>query len=173
MIKNYLKKDVKEFLTESNAIESVYGSDSLKEAQEAWDYAFKNKDKFNTPYILEVHRLLAQRLHPSIAGQFRDCDVWIGGDRKPNLTPMGFNNLVNDWCNEFKEQLKNIKDLSREQREKTVQWNHIKIEGIHPHQDFNGRTYRLLMNIQRFLFALPILIIHEGDEQMDYYRWFK
>lgn len=173
MIKNYLKRDIKDFLMESNAIESVYSAESLEDSLKAWDYALKNKGKFDADYVLGVHGLLMQRLNPSIAGQFRDCDVWIGGERKVNLTPDGFRNIVGQWCLDFQEQLKHLKDYSRENREKTAEQNHIKFEGIHPFADGNGRTGRLLMNIQRLLFGLPILIIHEGDEQMDYYRWFQ
>ena len=172
-MKQYLKRDIKEMLLESNCIEGVYSKEALSDALESWDYAFNNKDKFDVPYILEIHRLLMQRQEPTIAGQFRDCDVWVGGQKRINLSPLGFNNFITSWCEDFKEQLNHLPDYSRENRERTMMWNHIKFENLHPFVDGNGRTGRILMNIQRYLFSLPILIIHEGDEQRDYYEWFR
>jgi hypothetical protein len=29
------------------------------------------------------------------------------------------------------------------------------------------------MNVQRLMIGLPLLIIHEGEEQFSYYKWFK
>jgi DNA phosphorothioation-dependent restriction protein DptG len=50
---------------------------------------------------------------------------------------------------------------------------HIEFEGIHPFEDGNGRVGRILLNVHRISVGLPILIIHEGAEQMKYYEWFR
>jgi len=50
---------------------------------------------------------------------------------------------------------------------------YIEFEEIHPFEDGNGRTGRILMNLQRIKLGLSLLIIHEGKEQMEYYKWFK
>ena len=57
--------------------------------------------------------------------------------------------------------------------EETIEQDHIWFEKIHPFEDGNGRTGRILMNIQRLNAGLPLLIIHEGKEQMEYYKWFQ
>ena len=50
---------------------------------------------------------------------------------------------------------------------------HIDFEQLHPFEDGNGRVGRILYNIHRVTLGLPIHIIHEGEEQMEYYKWFK
>ena len=50
---------------------------------------------------------------------------------------------------------------------------HIQFEHIHPFEDGNGRTGRILMNLQLRKRGLPIMVIHEGKEQSEYYKWFK
>ena len=50
---------------------------------------------------------------------------------------------------------------------------HIQFEHIHPFEDGNGRVGRILMNFQLVKKGLPILVIHEGKEQREYYKWFK
>lgn len=168
-MKKYNKEDVTEMLCESNAIEDVYSAQALKEAQEAWDFAFANKKKIDLNYILEVHRLLGQRLAPTIAGKWRDCDVYIGGHRKIFISEALIKEDVSNWIKKCQE---NISKLSLIEKENKVTNWHLDYEEIHPFQDLNGRSGRILMNIQRFNAGLPIWIIHEGKEQQKYYRLF-
>lgn len=168
-MKKYTKKDVTEMLCESNAIENVYSKMALTDAQKAWDFAFANRNKITLEYILEIHRLLGQHLYPKIAGKWRDCDVYIGGHRKIFVSETLIKEDVSAWIKKCEEDISNLSD--KKKSNKITNW-HLDIEEIHPHQDLNGRTYRLIMNIQRFNAGLPIWIIHEGDEQMGYYRLF-
>lgn len=50
--------------------------------------------------------------------------------------------------------------------------HHVEYEIIHPFVDGNGRTGRMFMNWERLKGGLPILVIHEGEEQQEYYKWF-
>ena len=56
--------------------------------------------------------------------------------------------------------------------DKHAEFCHVMFEKTHPFIDFNGRTGRILWNIHRHLLGLPIKIIHEGEEQMEYYKLF-
>jgi len=172
-MKDYTKKSIKEFLIESNAVECVYSKEALEDSLKAWDYAFKNRDNFNVNYVLEIHRLLMKRLYPECAGKFRDCSVWIGGEKKKNYGPIVLEQMINNWCEDFKEQLKYSYGIDDSQKDLMCENNHINFENIHPYIDGNGRTGRLLWNIQRYILGLPIKIIHEGDEQYDYYQLFR
>lgn len=165
-IKNWLKNqrktveatsEVLEFLHESNLIESERSGLALLDAAKAWGYISKKKT-LKVLDILTVHDLLMKNLNPRIAGRIRNVSVWIGG--KPGANPASVSYLLDDLV---KIVPKNWKEIKR--------W-HIDFEGIHPFEDSNGRTGRIIMNWQRKKNGLPILIIHHGEEQSEYYQWF-
>ncbi len=167
-MKQYTKKDIREFLIESNAIEGKYDKIFLDNSLKAWEYAFKNKNKIDISYILKIHFLLAIENDKSIAGKFRDCDVWFCGSRKKNHGPHGFEIMVNGWINSC--DINKIKKLDN--KESIILNWHLDFQDIYPFRDYNGSVGRILLNIHRFLVGLPILIIHEGEEQVNYYNLF-
>lgn len=158
------KKETK-FLFESNKIEGEYSEEALEDAKEAWKYSkvfIPIGRKIDISMILSTHRFLMRRLDSRIAGNIREVDVWIGGRKGTN--PKEIIEELRRLCNPV------IYPISSEILIK--RW-HIQFEKIHPFEDGNGRTGRILMNIQRLKLELPLLIIHEGNEQMEYYKWFK
>lgn len=151
-----------EFLKESNAIERVYSDEALQDAKQSWMMAkVCGDEKISIDYILAIHRRLMKRLNPEIAGKLRDCRVFVG-NRECMYYPE-IRKALFKWCKKYKKP-KTWKDIKQA---------HIDFRDIHPHQDGNGRTGRILMNIQRLNAGLPILIIHEGKEQQSYYKWFR
>lgn len=152
---------VREFLKESNAIEGVHGKGALDDALEAWDFVM-SKNTITLDTIKETHRLLMrhQPLAKKYIGEFRDCNIWIGG--KLGMLPIIIRPTLQwEFCFETMRVYPNWKAL------------HIKYEKIHPFADGNGRTGRIFMNWTRLKRCdLPILTIHEGEEQMNYYKWF-
>jgi len=155
-----MKKEEIEFLKESNAIEREYSQESLEDAIKAWVMACINSQQINIYYILGIHRRLLARLNPKIMGKIRKCPVMIGGKTK-------FTSKEEIIC----ELIKLCEIIPKTEKE-IKEW-HIIFEDIHPFEDGNGRTGRILMNIQRLKIKLPLLIIHEGEEQREYYKWFK
>ena len=172
-----MNPDVIEFLRESNAIESVYDEDSLKQAIYAWEYIIEQKE-LTIHDVLRVHAILMknQDLLPSEKGFFRRCAVWIGGKRGIHHHKIG--KEIDRWVFEMnidpiKAYISDEGEVSMSQwMEKTSKGLHVDYENIHPFVDGNGRTGRIFMNWWRVKNRLPILVIHEGDEQWDYYRWF-
>ena len=155
-----------EFLKESNAIEGEYSDEALEDAKDAWKYAKKHKGHINKKIILGVHRNLMKRLNPKIAGKLRKVQVGV-------MTKEGFKEAIN--FTEIQDELNQlcnpgIYPLYNMQMIKT--W-HIQFEHIHPFEDGNGRVGRILMNFQLLNEDLPILVIHKGEEQQRYYKWFK
>ena len=158
---NNMKKEVEEFLKESNAIEEVFDDDSLKQARYAWEYLMK-QNGLTPGIILKTHKILMlhQNLYPFEKGYFRNVTVYIGG--QPTINALRVPNEIEHWCDEGVELLIDPKKL------------HIRYEKIHPFVDGNGRTGRMFMNWQRIKrLKLPLLIIHTGKEQQEYYKWFK
>ena len=164
--------EIIEFLRESNAIEGEYSKIALDDSINAWQYAYKKCIKKNEPMseeiVLGIHKRLMKRLNPRISGKFRKLRVGV-------MTKEGFKEAI-DYT-KIREEIMNWSILfNKGVREITqADWkpSHILFEHIHPFEDGNGRTGRILMNIQRLKLNLPLLIIHEGKEQFEYYKWFK
>tara|TARA_Y100000310_G_C20569082_1_gene757056 strand:+ start:158 stop:655 length:498 start_codon:yes stop_codon:yes gene_type:complete len=152
-----------EFLKESNYIEKEYSGQAFVDAMVAWDYAFDGREDINLKYVLGIHGFLLENLWPEIAGKVRKGGVKIGGrkyERKPKKVLEG---EIKDW----------IKSCEGMTCEEDVRQAHIRFEHMHPFRDGNGRVGRILMNVQRLNLGLDLLVIHEGWEQSNYYRWFK
>ena len=157
----YKKHKILEFLKQSNAIEKEYSTEAIADAISAWEFAEKHKHcKIDKNYIKNIHLELMLRLNPRIAGKFRECPVYIGGERRDQTKE------------EIIEALKLLCNGEPKSEDIIKIW-HIEFEKIHPFEDGNGRVGRILMNIQRLNAGLPIMIIHTGKEQMEYYKWFK
>jgi len=148
-----------EFLRESNAIEGEYDALALADAISAWEYA-KAVSVPDRHCILGIHEKLMKRLRPDIAGIRRQVAVMIGGKELPN--PGSVNRLWIMWEDNH----------SNAKTEEEIKQAHIAFEQVHPFEDGNGRVGRIVMNMQRLNHDLPILVIHEGEEQQEYYKWF-
>ena len=167
------RKEIITMLTESNYIEQEYSEEALEDAIEAWDWAWKNRDSISVDYILTIHRKLAQRIAPKIAGKIRDCDVYIGGHRKWFLSET----LIKEDLQEI-VRLMNSTNFESGKEEEYTKHVHVMFENIHPFVDFNGRSGRCLYNIHRLKLGLPIHTIKadwpdKEGEQYQYYQWFK
>jgi Fic family protein len=155
-------KEIKEFLKESNAIEGEYSDNALRDAMNSWILAVVMRREFSVGYICAIHRRLMRRLNPRIAGTIRNCPVRIGGE------------IRNQDMQQIKVELEAwLEHQFTRKDERGIIQSHIVFEKIHPFEDGNGRVGRILMNIQRLNAGLPLLIIHTGKEQQEYYRWFK
>lgn len=164
-------KDIEDFLRQSNHIESEFSEEAYEDAKLAWEYLV-NENKINYDILLEIHRILMQRLRPDIAGKWRTCDVWIGGKRKKfsdlNLLLWEVGTVINAVWRSLHISAKVTKIPFR-----LAQKAHVLFEEVHPFEDGNGRVGRILYNWHRTKLGLPIHVIHTGREQYEYYEWFR
>lgn len=149
----------KDFIRESNFIENERGFEAFNDAMKAWLFIRPCCVSVRPDMIKKIHRRLMKRINPRIAGKYRKVNVRVG--RHVCLDHHFILPRLNYLCQTDPKTEQEIKD-----------W-HIKFEEIHPFEDGNGRTGRIIMNFHRIKIGLPILVIHEGKEQFEYYNWFK
>lgn len=176
---SFLTEEDKEFIKESNLIEREPSLIAFEDACEAYLWAYDNINKpMNLDYVLKIHRILMKRLNPKIAGKIRNVPVYIGGeirDQDKVKIEKELNSLIEFWNNEkfIHYASLGMEGYERKTKENFIKDWHVRFEKTHPFADGNGRTGRILMNIQRIKLGLPILVIHHGMEQNEYYKWFK
>jgi Fic family protein len=169
-----METDMREILKYSNWIEREYSKESLEDALSAWKYAKANIDKISIDYILKIHYLLMRRIRPDIAGKIRNCDVWIGGRLKMFISETLIkSDLMMNVCFE----MISYGDFDKEEKSKLV---HVIFEAIHPFEDGNGRTGRILWNIHRIRLGLKPKLIRGPNvgedltnDQIEYYKLFQ
>lgn len=172
-------EEADEFIKESNAIESEFTDEAFRDAKQAWIMANLCANELNPEtgidYILAIHRRLMKRF-PRIAGKIRDVPVMIGGqvrDQSKKEIENELDILLHVWNGRGFLNYAVAEENKQEATEKFIQDWHVRFEKVHPFIDGNGRTGRILMNVQRLMMGLPLLIIHTGPEQYSYYKWFK
>ena|SRR3990167_3193223 len=155
-----MKKEIGEFIRESNVIEGVFDETSFGQAVIAWEYLM-TQTNLTSSVVLKTHKILMlhSNLQPDEKGYFRQCEVRVGFHYGLNYVLV--REAIGNWCNDTMHSRKSAKKL------------HIEFEKIHPFVDGNGRIGRLLMNWTRIKKKQPIIVIHQGKEQMEYYRWFR
>lgn len=138
-----------------------------KNHKEALDFLYETIEHsknftFSEHLIRELHALIIQDIDKNIAGKYRDVDVFItGAEHKPPSAlevPFKMRELV-DWAKTNYKKM-NIVEFAA--------IFHHKFVHIHPFQDGNGRTGRLVMNIFLLNYGFPLVIIQKNNRQQYY-----
>lgn len=128
----------------------------------AYDYVklcLKNNRILTESIILELHKILTDKIIDG--GKYRDVNVIISGaaHKPPKIADMKIQ-LADFYYNLNKKQDLHPIELSA--------WAHAEFVKIHPFQDGNGRTSRLIMNYQLMSNGyLPVSI--PKDIRFEYY----
>ncbi len=139
-----------------------------KNHKEALDYLYEliepnSSHTISEHLIKSLHALVIQDINRSIAGQYRNVDVFITGT--DHVPPSAL---------EVHHKMRELVEWGRKNYKKmnVIEFGaifHHKFVHIHPFQDGNGRVGRLLMNIFLMQYGFPLTIIQKNDRQK-YYR---
>lgn len=121
----------------------------------------KENEDMNIRIIKDFHHLILAPNNIEIAGIFKKTPNFIGGSKTKTVSPFEVENKINKLIKNYKE--------SNEDIITKVSKFHADFEKIHPFVDGNGRTGRLLMNMELMKNGYPICII-ENKDRLEYYN---
>ena len=121
--------------------------DSFEALGHAEAYDFMLKAARSEPFtfcesmILKLHKLFYARIDESKAGVYRDIQVFITGTDYVPPPAIEVPALMKEFSDELGKQWGNVHPVS------LAAYAHQRLADIHPFEDGNGRTARLLMNL--------------------------
>ncbi len=122
----------------------------------------RNKEEFTEWQIKNIHRLVLKGINDYYAGNYRDQQVFIAGAEhvppEPFLIKEQMENFIK-WYNTDAQKLHVV------ERAAMV---HVIFVGIHPFVDGNGRTSRLLLNLELMRNGYPPIVIRTENK----YRYY-
>lgn len=127
----------------------------------------RQKDKKISPdLILELHKVSFGWIFPKWAGKLRVIQVAFSGKEAPPFYQLS--ELVMNFCRDTEER---ISHLSNQEKENFVlevvallAWFQHKFVFIHPFQDYNGRTARMLTILILLRLGLPPIELRSETE---------
>lgn len=108
--------------------------------------------------VLDIHRIILQKIDDNNAGRYRNAAVRIAGSRVILPNPAKVPELMEEFFKWLHSQIeKDSIKLSADA--------HFKLVSIHPFADGNGRTARLLMNLILIQNGYPMAIINNENRK--------
>lgn len=139
---------------------------SLKEHLEAANHAEalefiqrlvgKKRQDVTQSDVLDIHRLVLQKIDDANAGRYRTVAVRIAGATVVLPNPVKVPELMKELVNWLHKE-------SEDHPAKIASDAHFKLVSIHPFVDGNGRTARLLMNLLLMQEGYPPALIRKED----------
>ena len=109
-------------------------------------------------HILELRRLILQKIDDTNAGRYRTVSVRIAGSRAIMPNPAKVPRLMDEFISWLHAARGNELVVATDA--------HFKLVSIHPFVDGNGRTARLLMNLLLMAAGYPPAIIRKEDRKL-------
>lgn len=119
----------------------------------------KKRYDLNEDDLLNLHRIILQKIDDANAGKYRSVPVRIAGSTVVMPNPLKVPELMAEFMKWLKSDLSdNIVKISADA--------HFKLVNIHPFADGNGRTARLLMNLILIQEGYPPALIRKEDRRI-------
>lgn len=110
--------------------------------------------------VKDIHALLMENI--LIGGIYRNVEVRISGARHKPPVPGIMYQQIKDFYNK-------MQDVEKENAIELAAWTHAEFVKIHPFEDGNGRTSRMIMNYQLMKSGfLPVSI--DKENRLEYFE---
>ena len=123
----------------------------------------KNKEELTEWQIKNIHSLILKGIDDKYAGSYRDQKVIISGAEHKPPEPFLIREEMERFIDWYKNEGQKIHPIER------ASIVHIIFVGIHPFIDGNGRTSRLLLNLELMKSGYPPIIIRK-ENRLKYYN---
>lgn len=123
----------------------------------------KNKETFSEWQIKNLHRLILKGINDEFAGVYRDQQVFISGAKHRPPAPFLIKEQMEELINWYEQKSNQLHPITR------GAMLHAIFVGIHPFIDGNGRTSRLLLNLELMKEGYPPVIIKVVN-RLNYYE---
>lgn len=133
-----------------------YEVENHKQAFEYIQHNLLNGEKLSLGVIKEIHKLLLDHLDFN-RGNFKNISNAIVGAEFDTASPEQTPNLMYQWLNNYEYLIEYAK--TEEEKIRIILEKHIEFERIHPFNDGNGRTGRMIMLYSLLENNLPPIII--------------
>ena len=145
-------KTLREHLEVVNHKEAIlYIEDIVGENEEFTEWQIKN-----------IHRLVLKGINDKYAGNYRDQQVMIAGAEHIPPEPFLINEQMENFIHWYNTEAQNLHPIER------AAMVHVIFVGIHPFIDGNGRTSRLLLNLELMKNGYPPVVIRT-ENRFKYY----
>ncbi len=111
-----------------------------KNAQKVIHYLKNHNPPFTIDEVQKWHEMYFKDTKPHIAGKFKTKENWLRDGKFQTTLPQYVLSDMKNYFFEYDKQKNQLHPLE------LAAWAHWKFEKIHPFQDGNGRTGRLIMN---------------------------
>ncbi len=140
----------------------IYEAINHKKALELVFKNLQNNDEFNEGFIRKLNETINRDIKDTEG--YRTVQVFIRGSEHIPPAPEKVPNLMNYFIYNYNHDEQNI-------FYKLAKY-HIEFEKIHPFEDGNGRTGRLLLNYELIKNNLPPVVISK-DDRVKYFEFLK
>lgn len=133
--------------------------------KKALDLLFENlnsNEKFDERFIKQINEIINQNINDTQG--YRTVQVFIRGSEHIPPAPEKVPNLMNYFVYNYNNDIQEIFDK--------IAKYHIEFEKIHPFEDGNGRTGRILLNYELLKNNLPPVVITKED-RVKYFEFLK
>lgn len=123
----------------------------------------QKEDKLSEYSIKQIHSLILKNIDDENKGKYRTTNVIISGaEHKP---PQSFEvqSKMEEFIKNYNENITKLHPIE------LASFVHIEFVKIHPFLDGNGRTSRLLMNLELIKAGFPPVVI-ELEDRLEYYK---